>query len=105
MAAIAMFLLLIAMLNAFAAIRGVFGTGAARYGICAVCSLFVIGVYGFLKLRRWGWALVIAGCLVMAGGDGYLFSHSHVGFFMVRGLLELSFFLYLARTEVRERLR
>ena len=105
MAGIGMFLLLIAMLNAFAAIRGVFGNGAARYGICAVCTLLVAGVFGFLRLRRWGWALVTAGCLVMASGDGYLFAHNHVGFFMVRGLLELCFFLYLVRTEVRERLR
>ncbi len=104
MAAIGMFLLLIAMLNAFAAIRDVFGTGIARYGIFGVCTLFAVGVFGFLRLRRWGWALVTAGCLVMASGDGYLFSRNHVGFFMVRGLLELCFFLYLVRTEVRERL-
>ena len=105
MAAISMFLLLVTMLNAFAALRGIFGTGAAKYGIFGVCTLLVIGVFGFLRLRRWGWALVTAGCLVMSIGDLYYFSHSHVAFFIVRALLELCFFLYLVRPQVRERLR
>jgi hypothetical protein len=105
MAAIAIFLLLVTMFNAFAAIHGVFGTGPARYGICAACTLLAAGIFGLLRLSRWGWALVTAGCLVMAVGDGYLFGRNHVGFFAVRGLLELCFFLYLIRTEVRDRLR
>ena len=105
MAAISMFLLLVTMLNAFAALRGVFGTGPAKYGIFGVCSLLVIGVFGFLRLRRWGWALVTAGCLVMALGDIYLYGHNHVAFFVVRGLLEFCFFLYLIRPQIRERLR
>jgi hypothetical protein len=105
MAAIAMFLLLVTMLNAFAALRGIFGAGAAKYGIFAVCSLLVVGVFGFLRLRRWGWALVTAGCLVMALGDIYLYGHNHVAFFVVRGLLEFCFFLYLIRPQIRERLR
>jgi len=104
-AAIAMFLLVVTMLNAFAALHGLFGAGPARYGILAVCTLLVVGVFGMLRLRRWGWALVTAGCLAMAGGDMFLYSHNHVGFFMVRSLLELCFFLYLVRTEVRERMR
>ena len=105
MAAISMFLLLVTMLNAFAALRGVFGAGPAKYGIFGVCTLLVVGVFGFLRLRRWGWALVTAGCLVMASGDIYLYAHNHVGFFIVRSLLELCFFLYLVRPQVRERLR
>src|ERR1700728_3574742 len=68
-AAIAMFLLLVTMLNAFAALRGAFGAGPARYGILAVCTLLLVGVFGLLKLRRWGWSLVAAGCLAMSCGD------------------------------------
>jgi hypothetical protein len=103
MAAIAMFLLLVTMLNSFAALHGVFGTGPARYGILAVCTLLLVGIFGILKLRRWGWALVTGGCVVMACGDLFLFSRNHVPFFVVRGLLELTFFLYMVRTEVRDR--
>src|SRR5580658_9924494 len=93
MAAISMFLLLVTMLNAFAALRGIFGTGPAKYGIFGVCSLLVVGVFGFLRLRRWGWALVTAGCLVMALGDIYYYGHSRVAFYIVRSLLQLCFFL------------
>ena len=104
-AAIAMFLLLVTMLNAFAALQGVFGKGPARFGILAVCTLLVAGIFGMLRLRRWGWALVTGGCLLMSCGDVFLYSKNHVGFFLVRALLELCFFLYLIRTEVRERMR
>ena len=105
MAAIGMFLLLVTGLNTFAAARGAFGSGAAKYSVLAICSLLLVGVFGLLRLRRWGWSLVIAGCLLISLGDTYFYLHTHVGFFMVRGLLELCFFLYLSRTEVRDRLR
>jgi hypothetical protein len=104
-AGISMFLLLVTMLNAFAAIRGAFGSTAAKYSVLGVCTLLLVGIFGMLRLLRWGWALVIGGCLVMSLGDIMFFVHSHVGFFLIRGLLEMVFFLYLSRTEVRERLR
>ena len=104
-AGISMFLLLVTMLNAFGAIRGAFGPAGAKFSVLAVCTLLLTGIFGLLRLQRWGWALVLGGCLMMALGDMYFFAHTHVGFFMVRGLLELVFFLYLSRTEVRERLR
>jgi hypothetical protein len=104
MAFIGMYLLLLAMLNAFAALRGIYGTGFARYGIFGICSLMVIGVFGFLRLRRWGWAIVAAGFLLLAAGDFYLYRHQHVGFLLIRALFSIVFFLYLSRTEVRERL-
>ena len=105
MAAIGMFLLLVTGLNTFAAARGAFGSGAAKYSILAICTLLLVGVFGLLRLRRWGWSLVIAGCLLISLGDTYFYLHTRMGFFMVRGLLELCFFLYLSRTEVRDRLR
>ncbi|MDE1160711.1 MAG: hypothetical protein PW792_02065 [Acidobacteriaceae bacterium] len=103
MAAIAMFLLLVTMLNAFAAMRGLFGTGAPRAGILGVCTLLLIGIFGLLRMRRWGWALVTGGCLVISIGDIYFFTHTHAAFFVVRGLLELCFFLYMVRSDVRDR--
>lgn len=104
-AGISMFLLVVTMLNAFGALRGAFGDGRARYVVLLLCTLLMVGIFGLLRLKRWGWALAIAGCLTMTLGDIYAFSHTHVTFFMVRGLLELVFFLYLSRTEVRDRLR
>ncbi len=105
MALIGMYLLLMAMLNAFAAINGKFPGVAAKYSILGVCTLMVIGVFGLLRLRRWGWALVTAGCLLMAAGYLYAFQRSHIAPFILQGLFDLCFFLYLVRTEVRDRLR
>jgi hypothetical protein len=105
MAFIGMYMLLLAMLNAFAALHGIYGNGLPRYGLFGICSLMVIGVFGFLRLRRWGWAIVAAGFLLLAAGDFYLYAHQHVGFLLIRALFSIVFFLYLSRTEVRERLR
>lgn len=105
MAMVCMYLLLIAMLNAFAAMRGNFGLGAARYSIFGVCTLMVVGVFGLIRLKRWGWAITTAGCLLMAAGYFYGFHRAHAAPYVIQGIFNLCFFLYLIRTEVRERLR
>jgi peptidoglycan/LPS O-acetylase OafA/YrhL len=105
MALIAIYLLLMAMFNAFAAINGKFGLGPARYTILAICTLLVVGIFGFLRLRRWGWALIVTGCLLMAVGYFFGFTRTHAPPYIVQGLFALLFFLYLVRPEVRERLR
>ena len=105
MAVIGMYMLVLAMVNSFAALRGTFGGGAAKYSIFAICTLLVVGAFGLLSLRRWGWAIVTAGCVLMATGYFYGFHRTHVAPYIVQGLFSLVFFLYLSRTEVRERLR
>ena len=105
MAFIGMYLLLLAMLNAFAALHGIYGAGLSRYGIFGICTLMVVGVFGFLRLKRWGWSIVTAGFVLYAAGDFYYYAHKHTGFLLIRALFSIVFFLYLSRTEVRERLR
>ncbi len=105
MALIGIYLLVLAMLNAFAAARGSFGNGGAKYSILAICTLLVVGVFGLLRLLRWGWAIVSAGCVLMAAGYFYGFHRTHIAPYIIQGLFALVFFLYLSRTEVRERLR
>lgn len=105
MALIGMYLLLMAMLNAFAAMGGKFGLSTAKYSILGICTLLVIGVFGMLRLQRWGWALVTAGCLAMAAGYFYGFHRTHIAPYVIQGLFAMVFFLYLSRPEVRERLR
>jgi hypothetical protein len=105
MALIGMYLLVLAMLNAFAAARGSFGNGGAKYSILAICTLLAVGVFGLLRLLRWGWAIVSAGCVLMAAGYFYGFHRTHIAPYIIQGLFALVFFLYLSRTEVRERLR
>lgn len=105
MALIGLYLLVLGMVNAFAAASGKYGVGGAKYAILGICTLLVVGVFGLLKMRRWGWAIVSAGCLLMAAGYFYGFHRTHIAPYIVQGLFALVFFLYLSRTEVRERLR
>jgi hypothetical protein len=104
-AGICLFLLFLTMVNVYGALVNGFGLGAGKYAVLTLCTMLAAGIFGLLRLRRWGWSLVLAGCVLLAMGDFYFYSKSHVAFFVVRGLFEMVFFLYLARTEVRDRLR
>jgi hypothetical protein len=104
-AGICLFMTVLTIINAVAALQGRFGLGNGRYGVLALCTLLAAGVYGQLKMRRWGWALVLAGCLTLCLGNLYVFEKTHMMQFLLQGLFALVFFLYLVRTEVRERLR
>lgn len=104
-AGICMFMLVLTMINAFAALRGAYGTGSGKYGVLVLCTLLAAGIFGLLRMRRWGWSLVLAGCLTLCLGNLFLFEKTHAGPFLLQGLFALVFFLYLVRTEVRDRLR
>jgi uncharacterized membrane protein len=103
-AAICMFMILMTMINVYAALTGAYGSGRAKTCVLAMCTLLAVGIFGLLRLRKWGWALVSAGCLLWAAGYFFYFSRMHAGFFLVQGLFGLMFFLYLVRQETRERL-
>jgi hypothetical protein len=104
-AGICLFMLVLTMVNAFAALNGSFGVAAGKCGVLLLCTLLAAGVFGLLRLRRWGWALVLGGCLTLFLGNLFVFEKTHAGPFLVQGMFALVFFLYLVRTEVRERLR
>ena len=103
-AGICIFLLVLTLLNVFGALQNTFGAGAGKLGILALCTLLVAGIFGLLKMKRWGWSLVLAGCLLLCFGDFYFYSRAHIVFFLIRGFFMLLFFLYLSRSEVRDRL-
>lgn len=108
MAMIAIFLLVYSLMNVFAAYKGYFGYGAGRSAVMAICTLFVVGVFGFLRLRRWGWALVLGATLFVALYYVVQFIRAHVGVAQGFGFLVWSafftlFFLYLVRDDVRRR--
>ena len=104
-AAICMFLLFLTMVNVYGALIGGFGTGWGKYGVLTLCTMLAGGIFGLLRLQRWGYSLVMAGCVLLAVGDFYYCTKSHVAFCLLRGLFEMMFFLDLVRTEVRDRLR
>jgi hypothetical protein len=103
-AGIALFLLLLTLLNVFAASNGVFGVSGIKYGVLGLSTILVAGLFGLLRMRRWGYSIVLAGCLLMSASYFYMFSKVHQGPAMVQGLFMLLFFLYLVRTEVRDRM-
>ena len=103
-AGICMWMLVVATVGVFGAVRGVYA-GHARYVVLPVCTMIVVGVFGLLRMRRWGWAMVSAGTLLLSFGYGYMArAMSAPGFWVMAGL-NLCFFLYLSRPEVRERMR
>ena len=67
--------------------------------------LFIAGALGLLKFLRWAWALTLAAVALMAGWFLYNYTTQHISSSLVQGLLNLVFFLYLIRTDVREKLR
>lgn len=104
-AGICMFMLVLTILNAFAALSNRFGTGAGKYGVLALCTMLAVGIFGLLRMKRWGWVLILAGALTLSLGYLFVFEKTHQGPYLVQGLFALLFFLYLVRPEVRGRLR
>lgn len=60
---------------------------------------------GLLMLFRWAWAMALAAVLLLSCYNLWLFAHLHLAPSLIQGLLNLVFFFYLIRTEVRTRLR
>lgn len=103
-AGIAMFLLFLTLINVFGALHNAFGTTVGKYGVLLLCSMLVAGLFGLLRMRRWGWSLVLAGCTLLTAGYLYVFTVVHQPFYLVQGFFMLLFFLYLVRPEVRDRM-
>lgn len=106
MAMIAIFMLFVSMANAINVIvhREQFRT-SALYAILAVATMILIGVFGFLRLRRWGWAMLLGGCFFYSLGNVTLFYQSHAPGYLLPAAFSMVFFLYLVRTEIRERVK
>jgi hypothetical protein len=68
-------------------------------------AVFIAASGGLILLFRWAWALALAAVFLLAIYNIWFFSSQHQPPALVQGLLNLVFFLYLVRTEVRERLR
>jgi hypothetical protein len=67
-------------------------------------TLFIAGALGMLLLLRWAWALTLAAVALSAGSFLWSFTTQHDSAALVQGLLDLVFFLYLVRTDVRVKL-
>jgi hypothetical protein len=67
-------------------------------------ALFIAASAGLMRLFRWAWALALAAVLLLAIYNLWIFSTLRQTPSLVQGLLNVVFFLYLIRTEVREKL-
>jgi len=104
-AGICLFMLMVAIIGTVGVLNGQFQGPGARYAVLPICTMIAVGVFGLLRMRRWGWALVMAGTLLLSLGYTYMSHAAHQGRLLVMAGLALCFFLYLVRPEVRDRLR
>ena len=100
MAGIALYMLVLAGVVGFGA-----ATGRFPRLFLVVCVLFVAAAVGLIRLYRWGWALTSAASFLLMSYGVWAFVRTHQGPALVMSFLNLIFFLYLVRPEVRDRLR
>ena len=100
LAAISLYLLLLSVVLVVGAMSGHY---PKLFLILPVFLLASCG--GLLMLFRWAWAMALAAVLLLSAYNFWLFAHFHLAPSIIQGLLNLVFFLYLVRTEVREKLR
>jgi hypothetical protein len=90
-------------------LAGVVGFGAAtgRFPriFLTLSVLFVGAAVGLIRLYRWGWALTAAASFLLMSYGVWAYVHTRMAAALVMSFLNLIFFLYLVRPEVRERLR
>jgi hypothetical protein len=74
--------------------------------ICLVlCVAFAAAGQGLIARRRWGWAMTLAAVLLSGTYALWLTVKLHQYVEIGLALVNMVFFLYLVRPEVRERLR
>jgi hypothetical protein len=98
--AISVYLLLLAVIIIVGAVGGHY---PAVFLLLPVFLFAACG--GLLMLFRWAWAMALAAVLMLGGYNVWIFAHLHMFPALIQGLLNLLFFFYLVRTEVREKLR
>jgi lysylphosphatidylglycerol synthetase-like protein (DUF2156 family) len=98
--AISLYMLLLAGVNILDVVRG-----QTRPFYLVFSAVFIAAAMGLLLLLRWAWALTLAAVVLKMALFLWQFSAQHAFPLIAQGLLNLVFFLYLVRTEVRSRLR
>jgi len=70
-----------------------------------MAALFVAASFGLLRLFRWAWALTLAAAFGFMAWFFWIFYSTKESMGIIMGILNLVFFMYLIRPDVRSRLR
>ncbi len=98
-------MIITAMVGLVSAAQGVYPNAGAKAAVVAIAGLLLTGSVGMLLLRRWGWALVLSASVLSSAY--FLFVAIRIGQTggYIMAALQMVFFLYLVRPEVRARMR
>jgi hypothetical protein len=105
MAAIAIWMLALALIGVAGVFTGHYPSGGPRIGTLILCTVFAAAGLGLIQKRKWGWALTLAAVFCSVCFGCYSLFRFHQGQWAVMIVINLVFFLYLARSEVIGRLR
>ena len=98
--AISLYLLLLSVVIVIGAVGGHYPR------LFLVLPVFLLaGCGGLLMLFRWAWAMALSAVVLLSGYNLWLFARFHLGASLIQGLLNLIFFFYLVRPDVRQKLR
>src|SRR6185503_14628530 len=96
LAGIALYMLVLAGVSILGVANGQF-----RPVYLVFSAFFITAALGLLLLFRWAWALTLAAVVLLVTVFTWRFTTEHQFPFLVQGLLNMVFFLYLIRTAVR----
>jgi hypothetical protein len=100
MVAIALYMLVLAAVISF----GVVGKHIPVIFLL-LAPFFVTASFGLLRMFRWAWALTLSAVFLLMSYNLWLFFEQKQAAAAIQGLLNLVFFFYLVRVDVRKRLR
>ena len=100
LAAISLYMILLAGVICFDVVEG----HAQRFYLI-FSVLFIASALGLMMLLRWGWALALAAVALLSASFfwGFFMQNNYPS--LVQGLLNLVFFLYLIRPDLRDKMR
>ncbi len=105
MAAIALWMLATAVVGVLGVLGHHFAKGAQNIGVLLIATFFVVAGLGLIRQRRWGWALSLGAVFLSMCFFSYNLFRFHQLQYIVMATVNLIFFLYLVRPEVREGLK
>ena len=100
MVAIGLYMLVLAATVSFGVV-----SGHIPKPMLILAPFFVTASFGLLRMFRWAWALTLAAVFLLMTYNLWIFFEQKQAPGAVQGVLNLVFFLYLARVDVRSRLR